>query len=194
MAQFKTYRKTPDIYPIQSIRVIDGDTIEAMIMLPFGCTVVKRIRLKGWWADEPVGLYAAQGLLAAQLLRAWIGDKALWLHAPSCRLDKYGRVIGHLMHGERIISGKDVLGHCQLSEKEHNARRAQSKAAAGIRTADAKSKSLISHPEAVSTIARIQDPADWPCTCGPEGTHQGLECCPLPSPEASNPGPAGAVQ
>lgn len=179
MALFKTYRKTPDIYPLKEIRVVDGDTLEATIILPFGCTVMKRIRIKGWWADEPVGLYAAQGLLAAQLLRSWIEGKALWLHAPSCRLDKYGRVIGHLMHGERIVGAKDVLGHCQLSEKEHNARRAQSKAAGRVTTAEPESKRVVGASTAHLETSMLLDPKNWPCDCGPEGTHQGLECCPI---------------
>lgn len=121
----KSYRKTPDIYPLHSIRVIDGDAIEATIVLPFDQTLRARIRLKGWWADELDGPYAAQGRMAKAFLEVFVAGKALWLHAPSCRKDRYGRIIGHLMHGERIINPKDVLGHQQLTEAEHKLRRDQ---------------------------------------------------------------------
>jgi hypothetical protein len=120
-----TYRKTPDIYPLRHIRVVDGDTLEAEILLPFDTVITKRVRLKGWWADECDGLYRTQGLMARYLLEVWCTDKALWLHSPSCRLDRYGRVIGHLMHGEQIINPKDVLGSYALTEKEHKLRRDQ---------------------------------------------------------------------
>jgi endonuclease YncB( thermonuclease family) len=119
----KTLRKTPDIHPLDHIRVIDGDTIEATIRLPFDTAIVKRVRLRGWWAPEPVGPWRIDGLQAAERLRAFCEGKALWLHAPSCRLDRYGRVLGHLMHGERIINPKDILLELQLTETEHKRRR-----------------------------------------------------------------------
>jgi hypothetical protein len=124
----KTLRKLPDIFPLHDIRVIDGDTVEARIALPFGQSVMKRIRLKGWWADEPVGLYAPEGIRAMLRLKAFLEGKVIWLHAGSCREDKYGRVIGCLMHGERIITAKEVLGELQLTESVHKARRDQNDA------------------------------------------------------------------
>jgi hypothetical protein len=117
------FRRTPDIYPLDHIRVVDGDTLEALIRLPFDQSVTKRIRLKGWWAPEPTGPYAAAGIAARLRLVDFVKDKALWLHTPSCRLDRYGRVVGHMLHGERIVSPRDVLGDFQLSESEHKRRR-----------------------------------------------------------------------
>jgi hypothetical protein len=114
-----SYRKTPDIYPIDDIRVIDGDTIHAWVRLPFDQQVQKRIRLKGWWAAEVASPWGNDALKAKALLEAWVRGKALWLHAPSCRLDKFGRIVGHLMHDNRIIDPKEVLGQLQLSEAEH---------------------------------------------------------------------------
>jgi endonuclease YncB( thermonuclease family) len=121
-------RKSPDIHPLTDIRVIDGDTIEAQIILPFEQRVLKRIRLKGWWADEIDGPYAAEALAAKNRLESFVKDRALWLHAPSCRLDKYGRVVGHLMHVERIICAPEVLGELQLTEMVHKARSDQKRA------------------------------------------------------------------
>lgn len=119
----KEWRKTPDIYPLHDVRVIDGDTIEARIVLPFGQSVQKRIRLKGWWADEPEGIWGASGLQAKALFEVWAKEKVLWLLAAGCREDKYGRVIGHLMHKSQIVSPLEVINHHQLTEAEHKERR-----------------------------------------------------------------------
>lgn len=161
MAIIKTLRKLPDVYPITEVRVIDGDTIQARILLPFDQSVTKRIRLKGWWADEPVGLYAAAGSDAKLLLEKFCWGKALWLHAPSCRTDKYGRLVGHLMVGMEIVDPRAVLGALQLSERVHNEHRAASKSAGvdyqkaakgldGRYVPVAQSKCPSGHPEAIT--------------------------------------------
>lgn len=118
----KTLRKTPDIFPLVKIRVIDGDTLEAGVCLPFDTLLMKRIRLKGWWAAELGSAWDAEARTAAKRLADFLEEKAVWLHAPSCRLDKYGRIIGTLMHGTRIISAREVLGELQLTEAEHKRR------------------------------------------------------------------------
>lgn len=205
MVIVKTWRKTPDIYPLQQIRVVDGDTLEAQIILPFDCTVVKRIRLKGWWADELTGPYSTQGMAAKLVLEQFVKTYVLWLHAPSCRLDKYGRVIGHLLVDNQIVNPTKVLGPYQLSERVHNAHKAQAKASGvgpshalrgegGRYIADDESKRVLGHPEAILDPATGDLPTGWDCWCGPAGTHQGLEICPLPSPKASNPGHEVDVQ
>ncbi len=128
----KTLRRTPDIHPIKHVRVVDGDTLEASIVLPFDTLITKRIRLKGWWADELEGQYAARGREAKRRLEIWTHEKVLWLHAPSCRLDKYGRVVGHLCHDMRIISAREVLGDLQLTEAVHKERSDRLRALRGI--------------------------------------------------------------
>ena len=125
-----SFRLSNELYPLDDIRVIDGDTIEATIVLAFGTRVQKRIRLKGWWADEPVGIFASAGLAAKALLEKWCHQRILWLHSPSCRLDRYGRVVGSLIWQGQIVPGKAVLGSFQLTEAEHKARRDQNAAAA----------------------------------------------------------------
>lgn len=119
----RTLRKVPDIYALLNIRAIDGDTIEASICLPFDVHITKRIRLKGWYSDEHGGPWHAQALVAQQRLQTYCNANTLWLHSPSCRMDKYGRIIGHLMHGTRFVIPKDVLGDLQLTERVHRDRR-----------------------------------------------------------------------
>lgn len=181
------YRKTPDIFPLHHIRVVDGDTLEATVALPFDFSVVKRIRLKGWWADEPVGIYAQQGLCAKRLLEVFLEGKAIWLHAPSARLDKYGRIVGSILHGSEIVDPRKVLGNYQLTEKEHKARRDQQAAAFGKRLAASGgmtantlsfggSKGPINDPEAILDLKSGEN------DCFPE--HMPPD---LPSREATNP-------
>jgi len=163
--QLTKWKKTADIYPLHDIRVIDGDTIEARIALPFEQSVRKRIRLKGWWADECTGPYAAQGMAAKLALDQFLAFRVVWLLAPSCRMDKYGRVIGHIMVQHQIVNPVDVLGKLQLTEKVHK-----------------------EHRDLLAKSAAVGPVEAWPCACGPEGTHQGLETCPaLPSPLAQTP-------
>lgn len=193
-----TYRLTPDIYPLHDVRVVDGDTLEARIALPFGQSVQKRIRLKGWWADEIEGPYGLYGRSAQVALVNWIAGKALWLHAPSCRMDKYGRVIGHLMHDQKIINPKDVLGCLQLSEKLHNAHRAHAKGMAGVRTAGSQSSEPINDPRAKCFKRNSLSGHSICCECvecwpkppyRPVGPLTLCETCPkrLPSLHAANP-------
>lgn len=162
----KILRKTPDIFPLKHIRVIDGDTLEADICLPFDTVVRKRVRLRGWWADELVGPFQSRGILAMAKLDAFCSRHVLWLHAPSCRLDKYGRALGHLMVGTEIVDPLSVLGDCQLTEKEHKLRKDM--ASKGPRM----TLQAAQLPESMTWRSK-----GWPCPCGPSGTHQGLEAC-----------------
>lgn len=126
----RTIRKEPGMFPLHDVRVIDGDTIEATIILPFGQTLRARVRLKGWWADEPTGLYAASGQAAFQRLTSFCRDKVLWLLSPGERRDRYGRIVGLLVHQEQIVSPWDVLGKLQLTEATHKLHRDQNLRAA----------------------------------------------------------------
>lgn len=127
MAITKILRKTPDIHPLKHIRVVDGDTIEADIILPFDTVVRKRIRIRGWWADELDGPYRSDALEAARRLEEFCKISVIWLHAPSCRLDRYGRALGHLMVGERVVEARDILRELQLTEMEHKRRKDMAK-------------------------------------------------------------------
>lgn len=111
------------VYAIRDIRVIDGDAIEATIVLPFEALIRKRIRLRGWWADETEGAHAERGKLATARLAAFVAMGPLWIHAADERMDRYGRLLATLRDAQRIIIAQDVLGDCQLTEREHKARR-----------------------------------------------------------------------
>lgn len=119
----KTIQKTPDCYPILDVRVIDGDALEATILLPFGVRHRARIRLKGWWADELEGEHSVSGHAAKHLLECFCAGRALWIFCPSERQDKYGRIIADLMEGQQIVTAPRVLGTYQLTEAEHKRRR-----------------------------------------------------------------------
>lgn len=174
--KIKAWRETPEVYPLHRVRIIDGDTLEADIRLAFDTTINRRIRLKGWWADETEGPFRSSGMQATFLLECFCADKALWLHAPSCRLDKYGRVVGHLMHGGRIVDPRDVLGKLQLTEAEHKRRRDAQAAArkqakawpddkGSTNTAEPESKRPINDPTAIYRPKPGGSPepgADWP--------------------------------
>jgi hypothetical protein len=111
------------VYPIRDVRVIDGDALDAVIVLPFEALIQKRIRLKGWWADELDGPYSESGRRAKARLEAFVKDRPLWIACGSIRCDKYGRVLADLIDGPRLVVPKDVLGDCQLTERVHKQRR-----------------------------------------------------------------------
>lgn len=182
----KTYRKSPDIHALHRVEVVDGDTIKADIALPFGCFVRKVIRLRDFWADELEGRYRSPGLDACLRLERFVEGKALWIHSPSCRMDKFGRVLGYLMHEERLISGKEVLGDRQLTEAVHIEHRATlaldrkqgrgwPEADATIKASRQASRSPTANPSAIAGVpgvfgtmsgcpceAEDQAPEGWP--------------------------------
>lgn len=170
----RTLKKIPDVFPISNIRVIDGDTIEADIIQAFGSITRKRIRLRGWWAPELGGDHRVDGLRAKMLLEIYCNDIAFWIQAPSARLDRYGRVIAHLMIGNEIVNPHEILGELQLTEAEHK------------RRADHLLRSRGSTPEARSAEAAHR---------GSTITDERLEAAyrayvtQLPEADAENPGP-----
>lgn len=119
----RTLKKEKDYYPLHDLRVIDGDTIQARIVLPFEQSITMRIRLQGWYADELTGIHWQRGMQAKLNLQVFTAGRGFWLSCPGQRKDKYGRVIGHLVHGHELVDPKDVLGTLQLSEAEHRLRK-----------------------------------------------------------------------
>jgi hypothetical protein len=109
----------PEFYAILNPRVIDGDAIEATIQLPFGACVIKRIRLKGFWAPEMKGRTPDLAVKATNQLEDWILTRDLFIRCPSERYDKYGRVIAELWSSEGPADPKAILGACQLSREAH---------------------------------------------------------------------------
>lgn len=117
----KELTKVQELYALHEVRVVDGDTIEAKILLPFKQSVQRRIRLKGWWADELTGVHSHAGILAKMRLEIFLKEKVIWLFSPGHREDKYGRIVACLVWERRIITALEVLGELQLTETVHKA-------------------------------------------------------------------------
>lgn len=91
-------------------RVVDGDTIDAMIDLGFGVHIKKRIRLAGINAPESRTRDKQEkilGLAAKDRLIAMMEGADNKFELESQELGKYGRVLGKL-HIDKL-DGKDLI-------------------------------------------------------------------------------------
>ena len=91
-------------------RVVDGDTVDAMIDLGFGVHVKKRIRLAGINAPESRTRDKQEkilGLAAKDRLIAMMEGADNKFELESQELGKYGRVLGKL-HIDKL-DGKDLI-------------------------------------------------------------------------------------
>jgi hypothetical protein len=109
------------LFPITSVIVVDGDTIKGNVELPFGLSVWRIIRLKGWWAPEPAGASLHQGVAARGCLERFCEGKNLFIYCVGGRMDVYGRIVAHLWHQGAIVKPEWVLGAYQLSKERHKA-------------------------------------------------------------------------
>tara|TARA_R110001592_G_scaffold7094_4_gene40040 strand:+ start:1447 stop:1818 length:372 start_codon:yes stop_codon:yes gene_type:complete len=97
-------------YNATCTRVVDGDTIDAMIDLGFGVFVKKRIRLAGINAPESRTRNLVEkklGLAAKERLKEMLEGAANCFELESSELGKYGRVLGKLHINK--LAGKDTL-------------------------------------------------------------------------------------
>ena len=97
-------------YNATCVRVVDGDTIDAMIDLGFGVHVKKRIRLAGINAPESRTRNKVEkklGLAAKERLIEMLDGAANCFELESQELGKYGRVLGRLHINK--LAGKDTL-------------------------------------------------------------------------------------
>jgi len=97
-------------YNAKCTRVVDGDTIDAIIDLGFGVHITKRIRLAGINAPESRTRNKVEkklGLAAKERLIDILDGAANCFELESTELGKYGRVLGKL-HIDKI-AGKDVI-------------------------------------------------------------------------------------
>ena len=97
-------------YNATCTRVVDGDTVDAMIDLGFGVHVKKRIRLAGINAPESRTRDKQEkilGLAAKDRLKSIMKGADNCFELESQELGKFGRVIGRL-HVDKI-AGKDVI-------------------------------------------------------------------------------------
>ena len=91
-------------------RVVDGDTVDAMIDLGYGVHVKKRIRLAGINAPESRTRDKQEkilGLAAKDRLKAMMEGAENKFELESQELGKYGRVLGKL-HIDKL-DGKDLI-------------------------------------------------------------------------------------
>ena len=113
-------------YKAKLVRVIDGDTVDAMIDLGFDTWVKKRIRLSGIDApevrtrdkEEKVKGFAAKARVQEVLDQS---DGEFYLTSQS--LDKYGRCLGEIMVSKNYIRSEKYHGKSinQLLIKEGHA-------------------------------------------------------------------------
>ncbi len=97
-------------YNATCVRVVDGDTIDAMIDLGFGVHVKKRIRLAGINAPESRTRNKVEkklGLAAKERLIEMLDGAANCFELESQELGKYGRVLGRLHINK--LAGKETL-------------------------------------------------------------------------------------
>ena len=97
-------------YNATLVRVIDGDTIDAMIDLGFDIQIKKRIRFAGIDAPESRTRNLAEkkmGLAAKERVIEIIAGAANVFELESTEIGKYGRVLGRIHISK--LAGKDVI-------------------------------------------------------------------------------------
>lgn len=108
-------------YNLANCRAVDGDCVEAQIELPFGISIVQRIRLRGFFAPELTGAMPEAARIAQERLQLALVVGETQLCAKPLRRDSYGRLIGCIAVSGVVLDGSSVLGDAQLSESAHRA-------------------------------------------------------------------------
>ena len=104
-------------YNATLVRVIDGDTVDAMIDLGFDIQVKKRIRLAGINAPESRTRNKVEkklGLVAKERLIQLMDGAANCFEIESKEIGKYGRVLGIIYINK--LAGKDVITKACINE------------------------------------------------------------------------------
>jgi micrococcal nuclease len=102
-------------YYITVLRVIDGDTIDAMVDLGFDTWVKKRIRFMGIDAPETRTRdleEKARGVVCKERVREILRDNEMKAELISHGVGKFGRVLGVI----RVKSSKDSLNDLLVAE------------------------------------------------------------------------------
>lgn len=108
----------PYVYPIELLRVVDGDTIDVSIDLGFGLAFRKeRVRLLGVDAYEMTGSERPMGVLAAAWVEDFLGGSALTLSmcvakAPNCVpewRDNFGRILGVITREDGLVLNNQII-------------------------------------------------------------------------------------
>jgi len=112
-------------YKANVVRVVDGDTIDAMIDLGFNTWVKKRIRLAGINAYETRTRDKAEkvkGLAAKLRLKQVLERNDNEILLTSLGVGKYGRCLGEIMVAKNYIKSEKYHGKCinkMLVEEGH---------------------------------------------------------------------------
>jgi micrococcal nuclease len=75
-------------------RVIDGDTVDAIVDCGFNIHFCERFRLFGINAPEVRGEERPQGLESAEALREWCEGRDVIIETLKDKKEKYGRYLG----------------------------------------------------------------------------------------------------
>ena len=104
-------------YNATLVRVVDGDTVDAMIDLGFDIQVKKRIRLAGINAPESRTRNKVEkklGIAAKERLVEIMEGAANVFELESKECGKYGRVIGKIYINK--LAGKDVITQACIND------------------------------------------------------------------------------
>ena len=104
-------------YNATLVRVVDGDTVDAMIDLGFDIKVKKRIRLAGINAPESRTRNKVEkklGLAAKERLIELMEGAANVFELESKEIGKYGRILGVIYINK--LSGKDTITQACINE------------------------------------------------------------------------------
>ena len=104
-------------YEAKVVRVVDGDTVDALIDIGFSVWVKKRIRLYGINTPESRTRDLDEkklGLAAKEQLKSWIEDNDNKITIKSHGVGKYGRCLGEI-----YTEGNDESLNKQLVKTGH---------------------------------------------------------------------------
>ena len=99
-------------YDAKIVRVIDGDTIDALIDLGFSVLIKKRIRMSGINAPESRTRDLAEkklGLAAKERLQNILNDNNGSFTLVSHGVGKYGRCLGEIFIGDKSVNEQLII-------------------------------------------------------------------------------------
>lgn len=117
--RLNTHNTWPEVFELSEVRVIDGDSIEAFIDLPFGVSLKRIIRLRGFYAPELGGRSPTAAIEASKRLASALDSQKAYLHAHRLTHDNHGRIVAQLIIGYCPVDGRTILGELQMTEAEH---------------------------------------------------------------------------
>lgn len=121
MTQTPKVKTVPEHWLITDARAIDGDTIQARIILGFSCSLIRRIRLKGFYAPEHLGRTPGMALEAQNRLQATLNTGELTIATYGSKDDLHGRLVAIVYRDGVALNPFDVLGPFQLDPSAHAA-------------------------------------------------------------------------